>query len=112
MLTLNNYSIWSINFHLLKFALGIKILLINVISTVLGLKFGVNVNYSLSPPPGILELFGNYYKFGFIPFAGALMLGSRFTVKLIMLLKAGLVNNLSKINANTSSKVYKSKKLN
>lgn len=46
----------------------------------LGLLTGLNVNYTLSPPPGILEYFGSYYRVASLFFVCIISIILRFTL--------------------------------
>ncbi|KAI0236031.1 hypothetical protein L0F63_004545 [Massospora cicadina] len=68
-----------------SFAVGILAFSFNALYNVpflstLALLTGLNVNYMLSPPPGILEVFGPYYRVAFMLLLCAISLLLRFTL--------------------------------
>jgi hypothetical protein len=94
MIYTRRYIVFPVQRSLIGLAFSVKALLILSVSTIIGLKYGVNVNYSLAPPPGYLETFGNYYRIFMTTMFLVLMLFSRFFLINLFNITIVLINSI------------------
>jgi hypothetical protein len=80
MMFSGRYATWNLNLPTFLLALSSKLALVMLYSTPVALKLGTNLNYALSPPPGVLETPGSYFKLAMIVLTMIFSLISRIII--------------------------------